>query len=197
MNNFDPPINLSFGQCLHAGTGLIMPWFTHGALDAIMKMDLSDKKILEYGSGLGDAWLSKQCKELVVIERNYEWMERVGASLAANGCNNVTLISRPCNDCSGDDKYYCAIPEGFEPDVIIVDDAYRYECIINAIEYAKQSKNDSTLLIIDNWQQDYVFICPAAEVALKDYYKIVYPQLDHTDHEGNRWQTAIFNLHKL
>ena len=189
--------NLSFGQRVDETNGLVECWFTHGALNAIKQMDLSNMKILEYGAGLGDAWLSKRCKELVVIERNYEWLEKVGTNLAANGCNNVTLLSRPCNDCSGEDKYYCEIPKGFEPDVIIVDDAYRYECIINTIEYAKQSDKESILLIVDNWQQDYVFICPAAEEALKDYYKVVFPQPDHTDHDGRRWQTALFNLNNL
>jgi hypothetical protein len=181
--------NLSFGQRLD--NGLVQPWFTHGALDAISKMDLSDKVILEYGAGLGDVWLSRRCKELVIIERNYEWLGKVGGMIASNDRNNVTMLHRQCNDCDGQADYYTAIPN--EPDVIINDDAYRFEVIVAAIAYAKKANKPITL-IVDNWQQDYVFMCPSAEVLLKDYKQEIYPQADHTDHEGNCWKTAIFYL---
>lgn len=188
--------NLSFGQKIDEENGLVMPWLTHGALDFFKKINLSDKNILMYGAGLGDSWLSKMCKWLNIIERNNEWLFKSSIECANNNCLNVTYHNRPCNDCSGKEEYYCEIPFLFEPDVIIVDDAYRYECIIKAIEYSKQSKKESILLVVDNWQQDFVFICPAAEEALKDYYTLIFKQEDHKDHEGRPWQTAIFNLCK-
>ena len=67
-------IELSFGQKYDEETGLIMPWFTHGALGEIKSMDLSDKNVLMYGAGLGDAWLAKRCKSLIVIERKEDWL---------------------------------------------------------------------------------------------------------------------------
>jgi len=45
-------IELSFGQ-KYDDNGMIMPWLSHGALDEIKSMDLSDKNVLMYGAGLG------------------------------------------------------------------------------------------------------------------------------------------------
>ena len=38
-------MELSFGQ-KYDDNGLVMPWFTHGALDEIKSMDLSDKNLI-------------------------------------------------------------------------------------------------------------------------------------------------------
>ena len=58
---------LSFGQRLDPENGLVECWFTHGALDEIKSMDLSDKNILMFGAGKGDYWLAKRCKKLYDI----------------------------------------------------------------------------------------------------------------------------------
>lgn len=179
-------MELSFGQRMD--NGLIQPWFTHGALDEISNMDLSDKIVWMYGAGLGDVWLAKRCKSLHVVERKEEWIYKAQELAVPNGVDNLFYYHRPCDDCIGMDKEYCEIPIALRPDVIIVDDAYRYECIINALKYRPCT------LIVDNWMQDYVFICPSAELALESFEGKIYPQLNHTNHEGNCWKTAIWEL---
>lgn len=181
-------MELSFGQRIDPENGLIQPWFTHGALDKLVQMDLSDKVILQYGSGRGDAWLAKRCKMLYSVERVHDWIVENTHTLAANQIDNVKYIYRPCNDCDGHQDYYCEIPEDVKPDIIIIDDAYRYECIVEAL------KHKPITIIIDNFMQDYVFICPAAVELLKDFEQEIYLQQDHTHHEGNPWKTAIFYL---
>ena len=175
---------LSFGQKYDEKTGLIMPWFTHGALYEIKSMDLSDKNVLMYGAGLGDAWLASRCKDLAVIERNPQWV-RCAAT-------NLTHHIRPCNDCEGKDEYYLAFPEGFEPDVIISDDAYRYEAVVKAVEYFKNKKGGG-ILICDNYNQDYVWRCPKALELLEPFEKHIHIQEDHRDFEteDGMWKTAI------
>lgn len=186
--------NLSFGQRIDPESGLVESWFTHGALDRIKMHDLSGREILQYGSGLGDVWLSRRCKKLISIERDLVWADKVYELFSENFIDNARIEKRPCNDCCGMDEYYTAFPEDMlTPDVIIVDDAYRYECIVKAVEYSKVA-GKKIMLIVDNWMQDYVFICPAAEELLKGHTQDIFPQHDHEDHEGNRWQTAIFYL---
>ena len=51
--------NLSFGQRRDRDNNLIQCWFTHGALDEIMDMDLSEKNILMFGAGLGEQKCAK------------------------------------------------------------------------------------------------------------------------------------------
>lgn len=181
-------MELSFGQRVDPENNLVELWLTHGALDEIKKMDLSDKVVWMWGAGMGDCWLAKRCKELIIVERNEEWIHKSADILAANGVTNVTYLYRPCNEGSGAQDMYCEIPEGIRPDVFIVDDAYRYECILKALEYKP------CILIVDNWQQDYIFICPSAEDVLKDYESKIFVQPDHEDHEGHPWQTAIFYI---
>lgn len=179
--------NLSFGQRVDPKSGLVQSWFTHGALDWIAGQDWSDKVVFMWGAGAGDAWLAKQCKELHVVERNQDWLFKSSTNCAANGATNVTYYLRPCNDSSGMDEMYCAIPEGVKPDIFIVDDAYRYECIIKAIQ------QKPCTLIVDNYMQAFVFMSPPSEEALKPYDRLIFEQADHQDHDGvNKWKTAIF-----
>ena len=175
--------NLSFGQRIDQENGLCELWLTHGALDWIKQQDWSDKNILMYGAGLGDAWLASKCKTLTVIERRGEWV-RCGAK-------NLVHVIRPCDDCSGKNEYYLEFPEGVKPDIIINDDAYRYEVCVMAEKYFK-NKEGGGILITDNWQQSYVFMCPAAAELLDKYESKIFEQADHTDNDGvNKWKTAI------
>jgi len=175
---------LCFGQKIDPENGLIMPWLTHRALDALSNMDLSDKIVWMWGAGMGDKWLAQRCAELHVVERNTDWLLKV----ANNTMQNQHYYHRPCNEGSGAQDMYCDVPINLHPDVFIVDDAYRYECILKVIEHKP------CMLIVDNWQQDYVFMCPAAEDALKGFKGTVFTQEDHLDHEGNPWKTGIWEI---
>jgi predicted O-methyltransferase YrrM len=183
-------MELSFGQRLD-DSGLVQSWFTHGALDAIIKMDLSGKNILQFGSGMGDVWLAKRCKTLLCVERKEEWLIASQQSALMNGIDNIQYFHRPCNDSSGMADFYTEIPYD-DIDVIINDDAYRYEVCVLAIDYFK--KRGGGILIVDNWMQDYVFLSPKSEEILMPFRHEIYPQLDHRDHEGNCWKTAIFYI---
>ena len=182
-------MELSFGQRIDHENGFVESWFTHGALDAIKAMDLSDKVIWMWGAGMGDLWLSKRCKKLYVVERVQEWIIKNVELQSANGVNNIEYIYRPCNEGSGMQDMYCEIPEGVCPDVFIVDDAYRFECILKAIE------RKPCTLIVDNFMKAFVFICPSAVESLEGYNGVLYEQADHTDNDGvNKWKTGIWEL---
>jgi len=180
---------LSFGQKCD-DNGLIMPWFTHGCLDWIKERDWSEKNVLMFGAGLGDAWLAKRCKSLTVIERNEEWLHKA-AEICGNNGVFVNYIHRPCNDSDGKADYYCEIPNDKKFDVVINDDAYRTEVVFKAIEYFKEKGGG--VLICDNYWQDYVWKSPAAIDALAPFENHIFPQPDHTNYEeeGCNWKTAV------
>lgn len=179
--------NLCFGQRIDPSNRLVQPWFTHGALDEIAAMDLSDKVIWMFGAGMGDAWLAKRCKKLYCVERNPEWLVKSSEIAAANGITNIEYISRSCNDSSGRASYYCELIDGI--DIIINDDAYRTEVCQVAVDYFK--KKGTGILICDNYWQDFVWKSPKAIEILEPYKKDIFLQIDHKDHEGNPWKTAI------
>lgn len=181
-------MELSFGQKVDESNGVIMPWFTHPSLDEISKMDLSNKIVWMFGAGLGDSWLAKRCRKIYIVERSLDWLERASQSAASNGIENITYIHRPCNDSSGMQDYYTEIIESV--DVIINDDAYRFEVIEKALTLPRP-----LILITDNWMQSYVFLCPAGVELLKGFEAHIHEQADHLDNDGiNKWKTAIHFL---
>lgn len=182
---------LCFGQRVDPQNGLVECWFTHGALDEIKSMDLSDKVIWMFGAGKGDIWLAKRCKKLYVVERNIEWIPKtLGSSIDLQVVNNVSLqyIYRPCNDSSGAEEMYTELIDGI--DIIINDDAYRYEVCVKAVDYFK--KKGGGILISDNWIQSYIWISPKSEEVMQPFEAHIHEQSDHLDNDGiNKWKTAI------
>lgn len=167
--------------------GLVECWFTHDSLDWINKQDWSDKIAVMFGAGLGDAWLAGKCKKLYVVERKEEWLSKAQEYSKQCGATNIEYIFRPCNDCSGMDEMYCDIP--FEVDIVIIDDAYRYECMVKALTLPRP-----LILIVDNFNQDWIFDCPAAVELMEPYNPDIYPQRDHEDHAGKCWKTLVAHI---
>jgi hypothetical protein len=175
---------------------LVQCWFTHPCLDWMEQQDWTDKKVLQYGSGLGDAWLAKKSKYLISIERNNEWAMRVQEYVSENNIDNYELHYRPLNDGENQHERYIKLPvsyntqDVFVPDVIIVDDAYRLECIKYAISLKR-----NLILVVDNWMQSYVFLNTEARDILEPYEKLIFEQKDHKDNDGvNKWKTGVFFL---
>lgn len=171
---------------------LVEPWLTHGALDEIKTWDLENMNILEWGSGLSTAWWADKCKHVFAIEANRDWFNQVNNLLYINNAfkTKATLVYRNVNE--GDQtkvEFYTDIPAWYKPDIVVVDGVLRFECIQKALTLPRPLK-----LIVDNWQQDRIFICPAAEDLLKDFPGNIFLQPDHKDHEGRPWQTGIWLL---
>lgn len=178
-------------QIIDEDNGLVMPWLTHPFLAWAKQQDWSDKVIVMFGAGLGDLWLAKKCKQLHVVERSHEWLDRC-ANIAANSdVYNLSYLHRPCNDSDGKAEYYLNI-EGLNPDIIINDDAYRTECCQMAVDYFK---GKGGLFICDNWIQSFVWMSPKAEEIMKPYKAMIFEQENHTNNDGvNKWKTAAWNI---
>jgi hypothetical protein len=172
-------------------TGMVQPWLTHGFLDWADQQDWSDKTIIMFGAGLGDAWLAKKCRLLYVVERNTEWLAKAESEVQRHSLNNVKYVYRPCNDCDGKQEYYCQLIEGVDVDIIINDDAYRTEICELAVNYFK---GRGGLLIADNFNQDFVWISPTAIEIMEPYKETerVFLQPEHTNHEGRQWNTRYW-----
>lgn len=185
-------MELSFGQRIDPQNGLVESWLTHGALDEIKSMDLSDKVIWMFGAGMGDIWLAKRCKHLHIVETVDEWIYKEQILISANKIDNITHHYRPCADSSGEQEMYCHIPNDIQVDIIINDANYRTEVVEMAIKYFKQKKGGG-ILICDNYWQDYVWKSPIAIEWLEPFEKHIHSQSDHThfEEEGCEWKTAI------
>ncbi|HEV3223886.1 MAG TPA: hypothetical protein VGZ90_13450 [Puia sp.] len=176
---------------LKSPNGHVYPWWTHDFLTCIEKWDLSDKVALEWGGGWSSIWLASRARRVFTIETNEKWIKDIQEYADSYNMKNLELIYRPCNE--GDQskiEYYTELPQDCSPDIVCVDGVLRLECIKKAMSLGRP-----IFLIVDNWQQSYVFMCPEAEEILKPFKSLVFEQKDHTDNDGiNKWKTALFYL---
>lgn len=191
-------------QKIDTSNGCVFPWFTHPFLAELSTWDLSDKNVLEYGSGRSTAWWATKAKWVVSIEANKDWADGVRAELSEKGLlySKVDVHDKVATDSETDfykQRSYIEPPVATHTpgsgkfdwlyyDIIVIDGILRYECLQWAEKYFKEHGG---IIIFDNWQQDG-FICPACEELMKPYEQYVFPQPGHTDHHGNCWKTAFF-----
>ncbi len=180
-------------QRLDPDNGFVQPWLTHKCLDWMKEKDWSDKTVIMFGAGLGDAWLAAKCKKLYVVERKEDWLIKAQTYSSECGANNIEYIFRPCNDGSGMQDFYVKLVDGEKIDVIINDDAYRTEICQLAVDYF--TANGGGILVNDNWIQSFVWMSPKAEEIMQPYEAMIFDEPLHTDNDGvNKWKTAAWDI---
>lgn len=182
-------------QRINSESGIVECWWTHPCLDIINSWDLKDKAWLEFGAGLGTAWLRSKCKYVVSIEANHEWSDKANAYCMTNSLHNGVIGTHvhDLRDGIQEEKilYFDVIPKYEEFDVISVDGIWRNECLEWALDHFKGREG---ILIVDNLDQDYVWISPAANELMAPYPCDIYYQPGHTNHEGKPWNTRIYRI---
>jgi hypothetical protein len=113
-----------------------IPWFTYPAIEYISQLDLSQKKIFEWGSGNSSLFFSKKCKNIISIESDKGWYNIVKEKLSEN--QELLFCEK--------EKLAGAIDVYDKFDVIIVDSYRRYDCTVNAVKHLAEGG----LIILDN-----------------------------------------------
>lgn len=183
-------------QIIDQSNGLVFPWFTHGMLHELRTWDLKETVVLETGAGRSTAWWRKECPWVDTLEANDMWAHDAAYDCSSKGLTNGQIHFKQINDGveGGWDKYRALIPKIMSYDMIIVDGIYRTEMMFWAVDHLE--KNNGGILIADNWQQDFVWVSPAAEEAVAAYNIHRYPQEGHTNHEGRCWNTSYWIINK-
>jgi len=185
-------MEMCFGQRIDESLGILEPWYTNPAMDRIKQMDLSDKVVMEWGGGYSTVWWAVKAAITYSVDHNIEWAGRVSELLLISGVAGKATIdfiqTHEGDQSENRDMYVKRYPD-IKPNICIVDGIHRYECAEYAVKHFKPE-----LLIIDNHQQDYVFMCPSLDILLEGVKMERFIQPDHKDHSGNPWATAIFYL---
>lgn len=184
MISVSPDKALDYAQKVDPNTGLVMPWYTHGALDDIQGMDLEDKVVFEWGGGCSTFWWSRVCKRVYTTEAHQEWADWIGTVARSRGFDNVSVTRRwpdPLDE-------YLKMPDE-RVDIVCIDGSARTECLEKALTLPRP-----LTIIFDNWQQDGVYLDEKAEEMMSRFSGRFYIQADHKDHQGRPWQTAIWLL---
>lgn len=180
--------NLVEWQRVDPSNGLVEPWWTWNFMEYIKTIDFKNKKWLEFGAGLGTAWLRDKSNWVDSIEADEQWAARSQLYCQQNGKLNGYIASRQLADCISGvwEIYKTLIPKDEKYDVISIDGIYRTECIGWAIDHFK---GRGGLMVIDNLDQDFVWISPLAMQLITPYESEVFIQPNHINHEGKPWNT--------
>ena len=186
----------------YAPNGLVYPWWTHPCLDWLETQDWSNYTMLETGAGLGTAWLRSKCMWVDSIESNLVWGAKVRDYCMANSKDNGALFIKELAEGVPEfmPKYLCMIPEDKQYDIISVDGIYRTEMVEWALKhFTKEGYSGAGILIMDNENQDFVWISPKVGEMLKPYSNLLhtYYQPDHTNHEGKQWNTKVLLMNEI
>lgn len=116
----------------------IIPWLTESAI-VFLDSFLDDTKcVLEFGAGGSTIWMVPRCKELVTVEHDAEWLDRVSPHIVAG---NWTSMLCP--------KPYATVCDGFDDnsfDLVLVDGRDRVLCTEASIRLIKPGG----ILMLDN-----------------------------------------------
>lgn len=100
------------------------PWWTFSVKRRVAEILTPDMKAVEFGSGQSTLWLAPRVRELLAIEGDAAWYERVKTNLARAGVANVTLQHR-----TGDDYWNVDDVADGSVDFCVVDGRARGRCM--------------------------------------------------------------------
>jgi hypothetical protein len=175
--------------------GMVMCWWTHPILELIESWDWKDKNVLEFGCGRGTAWLRERSKWVDSIEADLEWAAQAEKDCREYGLGNGAIYAKQLPDgVQGTQiEYFGLIPKNTKYDIVTIDGIYRTEAIEWAISHFEGREG---LIIIDNLDQDFVWISPKAMELIAPYEGEVFIQPNHTNHEGKAWNTRYVKIPK-
>jgi len=153
-----------------------LPWITFGAIDHLKKIVRPEMTVFEYGSGGSTLFWASRVKNIVSVEHDKGWFERMRGKLGDAAASNVQyLLIEPVADAqfrmkdfenpdayiSSDENYtgknfeayvksIDRYPDGHF-DVVVVDGRARPSCIKHAIPKLKRDG----WLVVDNSDRAY------------------------------------------
>lgn len=180
-------------QRIDPENGICEPWWTWPCMDVIKTWDLKDKIWLEFGAGLSSSWLRSKCKWVDSIEASNEWAAKAAKYCLDNDLLNGVIYSADLPDGIQERRgeYFRMIPMDKKYDIISVDGIWRNESLQWAIDHFKGREGK---LIVDNLNQDFVWISPAAIELMAPYHCTIFYQPGHTNHEGLPWNTRVYTI---
>ncbi len=114
-----------------------IPWYTYPAIEFINQLDLSGRKVFEWGSGNSSLYYAQHAREVISIESDRSWHDVIKNKTLKNG----SVIYQ-------DETTYCDAIKGYSSkfDLIVIDGINRNQCAEVAPDFLKKSG----MIILDN-----------------------------------------------
>ena len=128
-----------------------LPWMCFSATRWLEKQVTTDSKVFEYGSGGSTLFWSARVGQVVSIEHNALWYNKVKNTLVEKR-QNVDYRLFEVEEGGSTDSYVKSIKKenDGEFDIVVVDGIARVDCLREALPKVKKGG----LLILDNSQRD-------------------------------------------
>src|SRR5688572_13130708 len=75
--------------------GRPLPWYTYPCIDFLKARSFNDKSVLEFGGGHSTLWWAARAKDVVTIDGNAGWYERLKSQVPANVDLHHVSLSTP------------------------------------------------------------------------------------------------------
>lgn len=157
-----------------------IPWFTYPCFHFLNNRLRNDLKIFEFGSGNSTLWFSNRTKEVISIEHNLNWYDKLKIELSNQ--QNVNYFYR--NLSNGDYKNEILKYNNLF-DIIVIDGRDRVNCIYNSLGALKESG----VIILDNSDRDR-YLKGISFLKKKGFRHIDFWGIGPLNHDG--WCTSIF-----
>jgi len=121
-------------------SGRPIPWMTYSATEFIRPRLGYELTVFEFGSGYSTLFFAKYVGDIVSVEYDREWYERLSSDLPAN----AELIFQE-KDVDGE---YCRtiLGQGKQYDIVVVDGRDRVNCIRQAV----LALSDTGIIVLDD-----------------------------------------------
>lgn len=140
---------------------------------------------MEFGAGYSTIWFRRNCLMIYSVDNNQSWAKAMGANLEEEKESYITKAkfysSTLESIVTGSFKKAQGEENGF--DCIIIDGAWRLECLQNSFDRVVKGG----YIIIDNWAQEDFPHTKEAEELLVGWEKQLFKQPNHS-----KWITAVF-----
>lgn len=129
------------------------PWFSYPAIFYLERFDLSGCRVLEFGSGGSTAYWAKKAREVVSIETDRGWYERVLPTMPVNA--RLLYVEKAQWDRTLEEISTQALF-----DIVVIDGSFRHRCAQLCTKWVAKTG----LVILDN--PDWY---PQAHVAMAEH----------------------------
>lgn len=139
--------------------GDAIPWSRYSAVEWLKPRVKKSDVVFEYGTGYSTVWYSRHAKEVVAVEHNSRWLDRIRTLVGKNVTLLLRLSSGTEADRDGVSPYFRALEE-YPPasfDIIAIDGMERVQCAYVA---PSRLRNDG-VIIFDN--SDWPAFAPGIE----------------------------------
>ncbi len=130
-----------------------LPWMTYPSIEFLKKRIRKDMVVFEYGCGESTLWWASRVKEVVSVEHDKDWFEKVSYKIPGN----VKIFHIGLEDGGSYSRKIMEYRDKF--DVVIIDGRDRVHCAMNSLEALKSDG----IIIWDNsdreeYEEGYKFL---------------------------------------